>query len=225
MNAAGKLRQRGFSFLELGIVIIILGVVFLFGLEGVTAIPAMRSVIVAHQIQGIQTAILQYLTDYGQMPGDDPAAAKRWRRPDAIFIQGTTPISFIGDGKIDGLLLDPNNATGEQYTAWRDLRLGGYLPGDNELVGQSARPENPFGGFYALAAANMGLENVLCATRVPGADAKLIDKKLDDANPSTGKLRASSKPDSDTGNEGVFSPDVEPYDPEKTYIICLPQLP
>ncbi len=134
-------------------------------------------------------------------------------------------VSLAGNGKIDGLLDDPGNASGEQYMAWRDLRSAGLVEGDPTLLGQSARPENFFDGDFGFAENNLGLEQVLCLTRVPGRDAELIDKRLDDGSVSTGRLRGTSRWDPVYAKNQFDAPDTAPYDPEKTYIICLPSLP
>lgn len=213
------------TVIELGLVIVILGVVFIFALKGVDLIPRMRTPIVAQQITNIQNAVFAYQTEYRELPGDDPGAPRRWQRPDALYMSGGAVISFVGDGKIDGLFDDAGNAVGEQFTAWRDLRLGGFLTGDVALVGQSARPENPFGGVYGFAQDNFGLQQVLCLTQVPGTDALLLDQRLDDGASSTGKVRAGSGWDPVERKNHFPEPDAGLYDPEKTYIVCLPYMP
>jgi hypothetical protein len=135
------------------------------------------------------------------------------------------PVSFLGDGIIQGELDDPVNVSGEQYSAWRDLRAAGMMEGDPALVGKSAQPENIFDGFFGFAQDNLGLQQVLCLTKVPGRDAQLLDTKLDDGNIATGRLRGTSRWDPAHAKNHFTTPDIAPYDPQKTYIICLPYLP
>lgn len=216
---------RGFGVLELALMIVVLGIVFVFTLKGTALIPHMRAFVVGHQIDQFRAAVLQYQNDYRNMPGDDPTAARRWQRGDALYTTGGRVLSLAGDGRIDGFLDDASNAAGEQYTAWGDLRRAGYVEGDPTLVGLSARPENTYGGAFGFAAENLGLEQVLCVTRVPGADAALLDKRYDDDNISTGQMRGTSQWDPAGRNNNFSEPDVEPYHPEKTYIICVPNTP
>ena len=217
--------KSGFGVIEIAIAIIILGMVYVFTLQGLTLISSMRAFVLAQQIGQYRSAMQTYLNEYRALPGDDPGAVGRWPRPEALFDIGKGLISMAGDGKINGLFDDPANPLGEQYVAWRDLRYAGYVTGDNTLVGQSARPETIRDITYGFAEDNLGLQQVLCLTRVPGEDAALLDKRLDDGVISTGKLRGTSKWDPVGANNHFAKPDEEPYDPEKTYIICLPYLP
>ena len=216
---------RGFGLIELIVVIVILGIIFLMTLKGAALIAPMRAVVVAQQIENYRAAVQRYQAEYSALPGDDPAAATRWGRTEAIYNMGNAVVSFAGNGKINGLFDDVANAAGEQFVAWRDLRLGGFIEGDRELVGQSSRPENAFNGVYGFAEDNLGLNQVMCLTKVPGREAQLIDKRLDDGTISTGRLRATSRWDPVEAKNHFPKPDDAAYDPEKTYIICLPSMP
>ena len=225
-----RLRHRistgGFGAIELVVVVIILGGIFLLTLKGTNLVAPMRARVTEQQILQYQSAILHYQVDFNALPGDDAGAPSRWGRDESLFnIYGLASVSFAGDGKIQGLFDDPSNASGEQYMAWSDLRSGGYVEGDSTLVGQSARPENLYGGVYGLAEDNLGLQQVLCLTKVPGRDAELIDKALDDGKISTGHIVATSQWDPVVANNHFSAPDTAAYDPEKTYLICLPALP
>ncbi len=221
--SAARAVTRGFGAVELILTVIILGMVFLFALQGRALIAPMRSFVTIQQINQYKSAVSHYTSDYRLPPGDDAAAPKRWRRPPALFSIGlAAPVSFAGNGKIEGLLDDAQNPSGEQYLAWVDLRAGGYVVGDAALVGQSARPENLYGGNFGFAEDNLGLDQVLCLTQVPGSDAALIDKRLDDANIATGAMRATSQWDPVGAKNHFTQPDTVAYDPEKTYIICFP---
>ncbi len=215
----------GFGAIEIVVVTFILGMVFVFTLKGTALVAPMRAYVIVQQVKQYQSAVLQYQSAFLALPGDDLNAPTRWRRPEALFAFGLSAASFAGNGKIDGLLDDAGNASGEQYMAWRDLRSAGLVEGDPTLVGQSARPENFFDGDFGFAADNLGIEQVLCLTRVPGRDAELIDKNLDDGNVSTGRLRGTSQWDPVGAKNHFDAPDAAPYDPEKTYIICVPNMP
>ncbi len=217
--------HRGFGIIELILVIFILGTVFLLTLKGTVLIAPLRSYAVAQQIGHYQSGMMQYQADLMAVPGDDVRGSERWKRAVALYNIGGAPVSFAGNSKIDGFLDDSSNAQGEQYVAWQDLRLGGYVNGDPTLAGQSARPENTFGGIFGFAEDNFGLQQVLCLTQVPGHDAQLIDKRLDDGDVSAGRMRGTSRWDPVEAKNHFSAPDSAPYNPEKTYIICLPYLP
>lgn len=228
VRGAGEMKfsaaSRGFSGMELTITLIVLGMIFLMTLKGAAGILAMRAWVLTHQIQGYQSAVMQYISDRTALPGDDVRAPGDGRQP-SLFMLGGPPVSFAGDGKIDGDLDDPQSPLGEQYLAWQDLRRGEYVEGDPTLVGQSARPENMFGGVFGFAADQLGLNQVLCLTKIPGEVAASIDRKMDDGNVATGRLRGTSQWDPVDSHNHFTAPDTTPYDPSKTYIICLPYQP
>jgi len=214
---------RGFGAIELILVVIILGMVFLFTLKGRELIAPMRIFVTIQQINQYKSALFHYETDFKALPGDDPAAPNRWKRIPSLFVLDfAEPVSLAGDGKLNGLFDDAQNPSGEQYLAWSDLRAGGFVQGDPALVGQSARPENVYGGAYGFAEDNLGLDQVLCLSQVPGRDAATIDKRLDDDSISTGTLRGTSQWDPVGAKNHFAQPDTAAYDPEKTYIICFP---
>lgn len=218
--------SRGFGAVELIVVIVVLGGIMMLTLKGTQMIAPMRGFVVAHQLARYQAAVLQYQADIGALPGDDPGSPMRWKhREYALFALGSAVVSYAGDNTLNGLFDDASNAAGEQFAAWSDLRAGGYVPGDPKLTGQSARPENTYGGVYGFAEDNLGLQQVLCMTRVPGRDAEILDTRLDDGAIATGRLRGTSQWDPVEAKNHFTVPDSAPYDPEKTYIICLPMLP
>ena len=216
--------SRGFSGMELTIALMVLGMIFVMTLKGASAILAMRAFVLAHQIEGYQSAVMQYVSDRAALPGDDARAPGDGRQPSLVMVGGQ-PVSFAGDGKIDGDLDDPVNPLGEQYLAWQDLRRRQYVEGDAALVGQSAQPEHMYGGVFGFAADEFGLNQVLCLTKIPGDAAAAIDRKMDDGNVATGRLRGTSRWDPAEAHNHFTEPDSAPYDPAKTYIICLPYLP
>ena len=217
--------RRGFSALEFAVVIAILGVVFAMTLKGAAAIEVMRAIATVHQLRNYQNTVQSYLAQFGQLPGDDPTATTHWGRPAAMTVVDGISISLAGNGSIEGPLSDPLNPDGEQLLAWRDLRLSGILDGDRTLVGQSAQPEDYFGTIFGLAEDNFGLQQVLCAMHVPGKVARYIDQQMDDGQIGTGQIRATSRWDPVGAKNHFDAPDTAPYDPSKTYIICMPYQP
>ena len=215
--------ERGLAPLVMIISVVILGMVIVMTLKGTELVHRMRGMVTATKFRQFQDQILNYENQYRFLPGDDRAAPSRWGRPNSVYIVNGVGVSYAGDLRIQGLLSDYGNATGEQFNAWRDLRFAGLLDGDQDLVGQSAMPENPFGGLFGFAESNFGLRDVICATQVPGDAAESIDRRLDDGFISTGTVRATSLWDPITAMNRFDAPDKTPYDPSKTYIICVPQ--
>jgi hypothetical protein len=110
--------------------------------------------------------------------------------------------------------------------AWRDLRYAGLVKGDPKWAGESAAPENPFGGIYGFDEGNLGQSGgSLCATRVPGRAAQIIDRNMDDGVINKGRVVATSLYDVVGAHNHFNAPDSAPYDYAKQYIICVPILP
>ena len=216
--------QSGFGGLQTLIAVVLLGIIFMMTLKGGELVASIRAFITASEIQQYQDRVNVYYNLFQALPGDDIGAPARWGRNESVFIMFNAPVSYEGDDKIQGLFSDFGNATGEQFTAWRDLRFAGLIDGDPALVGQSAMPENLFGGRVGFAESSLGLQDVLCLTEIPGLAASRIDQRIDDGWSDRGSLRASSQWDH-IAEMSFDVPDSEPYDPEKTYIICLPYFP
>jgi len=223
VQAYGRRSERGVAPLVMIVAVVVLGFAFVMTLKGVELVHGMRAFIAATKFRQFSDFISFYEDRYHALPGDDRQAPGRWGRPRSVYIVNDLPVSFDGDLRIQGSLSDYGNATGEQFNAWRDLRLAGLLDGDIELFGQSAMPENPFGGRYGFAEDNLGLRDVICATQVPGGAAAIIDQRLDDGTINTGVVQATSRWDPIDAMNRFDTPDVAPYDPLKTYIICAPQ--
>jgi prepilin-type N-terminal cleavage/methylation domain-containing protein len=226
-NATDAVRcaKRGFALIEFVVVIVVLGVIFLMTMKGAEMVTTMRAVVTSHQIAQIQTKVAVYQNDYRALPGDDPRGEVRYKHGGARGLENRVLVNRTGNDQIDGHLSDYSSPDAEPFMAWRDLRYAGKLDGDPTLQGIAALPENPFGGFYGFDAGNLGQKRgSLCATKVPGRAALLIDEKIDDGRINTGKMVATSKFSVEENNH-FDAPDVEPYNVEKEYIICVPMLP
>jgi hypothetical protein len=64
----------------------------------------------------------------------------------------------------------------------------------------------------------------LCATKIPGVAAQRIDSQLDDGVINSGLVVATSRFSMEENNH-FDAPDTDPYDVEKSYILCAPMLP
>jgi hypothetical protein len=218
--------ERGATIAELAIGAMLLGIVIGMVLKGGVMIDIMKAQMVVGQLPRFQLNVQSYREDFRSLPGDDPAAERIWQRSPAMTrMADDSLVLLVGNARIEGKLFDLGNPAGEQFAAWRDLRYGGYIDGDPMLEGLSALPENPFGGFYAFDEGNMGQKRLsLCATKIPGRAALIVDQKLDDGRINAGKVVATSKFSIEDKNH-FETPDTEPYNIEKEYIICLPGLP
>ena len=105
---------------------------------------------------------------------------------------------------------------------WQQLRAAGFWSGDPEITGQQALPVNPWGGLISVLADEMGgglSGNKVCMSQVPGAAALAIDIEMDDADGTSGRLRATQGSRGANTNPSNSSL-AQPYAENLVYTIC-----
>jgi prepilin-type N-terminal cleavage/methylation domain-containing protein len=189
-----KLRQSGFTLVEIAIVLVIIGLLLGGILKGQEMITQARIKNVINDFNGITAAYASYQDRYRAIPGDDQGALARWSLPAA----SATP-STPGNGSVDGLY---NAATAtpepESRLFWWHLRQAGFIPGSTDATNPSmaaAQPTNAVSGMIGVqtgtGAATMGLAGlIICSANVPDKIANAVDTQTDDQSALTGGLRA-----------------------------------
>ena len=207
--------QKGFTLVELAIVMIIIGLLIGGILKGQQLIYNSRIKSVATQLQGIQAAQNIFRDTYKALPGDLPRATQR--------LTTCGPANFCVNGNGDGLvgvrLNQSTGATGsENIQYWKHLAMADLING----VIPSADPDpttlawgvtNPSttmgGGMNALMMVSPlevgtgpgdfgGRGVIIMLTATPGTttwfltpqDARAIDLILDDGGPNSGIVTA-----------------------------------
>lgn len=169
-------RQKGFTLVELAIVMVIIGLLIAGVLQGQELIANTRVTSTVAAIKGIDAAVTTFRDIYDVVPGDFVgAAAAPTSAASRIAGCTTAPCMFAGDG--NGLVgptpavLNPFNAvpTGERLAFFPQLAASNLLGGIGTINAVDPRwggnyPDTPVGGgFHAgysigQAAAN-GLQN------------------------------------------------------------------
>lgn len=166
--------KKGFTLVELAIVMVIIGLLIGAVLKGQAMIDDAKIKRTMNDIQGISAAYFTYYDRYNALPGDDTAATARW----AGVANGD------GNGFIDG---------GEPIEALQALRYAGLLSGDPAAT---TWPGDPYAGTYALDSnaygGATGTKNRIVVTLVPGSVAQIVDSKFDDGVWNTGTVRGSA---------------------------------
>ncbi|MBI5056735.1 MAG: prepilin-type N-terminal cleavage/methylation domain-containing protein [Nitrospirae bacterium] len=177
-----ELGEKGFTLIELSIVMIIIGLLIGAVLKGQAMIDDAKNKRLMNDLQGISAAYFTYYDRYNTLPGDD-TSARGWG---------------IGTGDGDGLIegtIGPVPA-GESQRAWRALRNAGLLAGDPATTGAAALPSHPFNGRYGVLNRNfgtaIGTRNFIQATGIPGRIAEIVDIKFDDGVYTSGTVQASA---------------------------------
>jgi prepilin-type N-terminal cleavage/methylation domain-containing protein len=193
-----KLRQSGFTLVEIAIVLVIIGLLLGGILKGQEMITQARIKNVINDFNGITAAYASYQDRYRAIPGDDVGAAGRWVGP---------PPAVAGNG--DGQILGAYNATiaapplpaatEESNLFWWHLRLAGFIPGPTAGAGSGNQPTNAVGGMVGVQTAGaaapslptMGMSGlVICTANVPDKIAVAVDTQTDDQSSASGSMRA-----------------------------------
>jgi prepilin-type N-terminal cleavage/methylation domain-containing protein len=199
-------RQSGFTLIEVAIVLVVLGSLFVGIMKGMLLVDSARAKRLADDFRNIPVYITAYYDHYRTFPGDDIKAA-------TTFAGG---ISGNGNGVIDG---NWNDLTGEPFELWQDLRMANLIPG---YVSDSP-PTNAAGGRMGVTSAThspiTGMKGayVFCSDGIRGDIAKQLDFMLDDGHTDTGAMRVTGV---GTISGGTAIP-IDSIQDAQTYLVCM----
>lgn len=208
--------RKGFTLVELSIVLVIIGLIIGGVLTGQQIIQNARVTNALNTIQAYQAQFQTYVQNYGALPGDDSGAATRF--------SGVVPSSPIGNG--DGTLqgtFDSTSTNDESRLVWMDMRAAGLVK--NQVGGNNStavQPPNPFNGIYGFqngAFSGVFTTTVLCLNSVPTAAAQAIDSRLDDGISNQGSIQSMAA----TGaiGEATGGTVATNYGTASTYTMCI----
>ena len=195
-------KQRGFTLIEIAIVLVIIGLLLGGVLKGQELITAARVRNLAAQLDGVKIAYLGFQDRYRSLPGDyaDAQAAANIPGAGSTATKGCVTAGSCGNGKID-----PKAAEAESILAWHQLSRAGFITGNYDGSGldptATNNPTNAFSGYlqlvndadYSVDTGNTATAalNVKTGTNVPSPILAELDRKIDDGFPNTGSLRFS----------------------------------
>lgn len=168
-----------FSLIELGIVLLIIGILAGAVLKGHDLLQTAKANSVINDIHQYKNAILLYQSTFGEWPGDDGQAHTHF------------PNVMNGDG--DGLV------QGEDCPrAWTHLNAAGHVslttPPSSKMGGHYHIISNPMDGYtglyLALGDGEMGLSSMLTPKQ-----AHIISSKAQDGGPNEGIIQFASGDD------------------------------
>jgi prepilin-type N-terminal cleavage/methylation domain-containing protein len=187
--------QRGFTLVEIAIVLVIIGLLLGGILKGQEMINQARIKNVINDFNGITAAVNSYQDRYRAVPGDDQGANARWTV--------AAPAGGNGNGIIAGLY-NANDTSGtggapaaaaESNLFWQHLRLAGFVPGATAGLGSGTPPPNATGGIVGVETGATGTNGmgytslIICTSNLPDKIAIAVDTQMDDANSTTGQVR------------------------------------
>jgi prepilin-type N-terminal cleavage/methylation domain-containing protein len=177
--------QKGFTLVEIAIVLVIIGLLLGGILKGQEMITQAKIKNVVADFSGISAAYYGYQDRYRAIPGDDKDAGTRW--------SGASPGN--GNGQISGKY-NSQTATDESRLWWDHLRRAGFVAGNgtsqpfNAVTGMigvqtgdasGGSPGTALGGFGGL---------IICSAGLPDKIAIAVDTQMDDGIIGTGTVRA-----------------------------------
>jgi prepilin-type N-terminal cleavage/methylation domain-containing protein len=177
-----KAQQKGFTLVEIAIVLVIIGLLLGGILKGQEMITQAKIKNVIADFSGISAAYHGYQDRYRAIPGDD-INANRWAGATA----GT------GNGVVAGAY-NSGTATDESRLWWDHLRRSGFVAGSG-----TQQPFNAVAGMIgvqtgdAAAGATLGgfAGLIVCSANLPDKIAIAVDVQVDDGVGTAGSVRGN----------------------------------
>lgn len=210
--------QKGFTLVEIAIVLVIIGLLLGGVLKGQELINSAKVKNLATDFRNIPLFIYGYQDKFKRLPGDDPDAVIHLG---ANATKATTPANLkLGNGVIEGSWTD-EALTNENVLFWQHIRLAGLTNGSTDFstLAKASLPVNAEGGHIGLqmTAPISGLAGTYyaCSTGINKKLAQQLDTTLDDGLGDQGNLRAQAGLTTDSGVAGAT------YTDGQSYTVCL----
>ena len=210
--------QRGFTLIEIAIVLVIIGLLVGGILQGQELIESSRVKNAVRDMNSTAAAVFSYQDRYNSIPGDDG--------PIGTLTARGSNWAGVTAGDADGLLevTRANTFTGvaESGAFWQHMKASGLISGNPADAGVAALPQNAWGGVIGVTTGAIGgglAGTKVCHSQVPGASAISIDNEMDDGLGASGRVRAT------LGNAGTNTTPrnialAAPYSEDNEYTVC-----
>jgi prepilin-type N-terminal cleavage/methylation domain-containing protein len=181
------MRQRGFTLVEIAIVLVIVGLLLAGIIQGSALINSGTAKNIANELKTIPIYIYNYQDKFRALPGDDPNAA--------AHTGGTVAsASPVGNGRIEGAW-NTEETGAESYLFWQHIRRAGFASGATETGSANYLTRNASGGRVGVSSEvpiiGMAGGYFACSGAILGKYVRQIDTTLDDGEAGAGNVRAA----------------------------------
>ena len=200
-----KHNQKGFTLVEIAIVLVIIGLLLGGVLKGQELINSAKVKNMVNDFRTTSALVYGYQDRFKSFPGDQTQLQLTDAFGAAAGATACAPAAAAGqcvsnNGRIDGNW-NAAAVTDETFVFWQHVRLANLATGATNTGDQNYRPRNADGGFIGIesginsagAAAPMiaGLRGAyyVCSGNILGRYAKQIDSSMDDGNTAGGSVR------------------------------------
>ena len=193
------MKQKGFTLIEIAIVLVIIGLLLGGVLKGQELINTARVRALNNTVDGITAAWFSFQDRYRAFPGDYTQATVNLPNNAGLVVDGD------GNGRV-GITGAATDSPAERANVWVQLQAAGYVTGNFDATDVAVTeygcsvetcPDNGFGAGMNLAFGNQirgggaaADEHELITGRgIPVEVIAELDRKVDDGEPETGAMQ------------------------------------
>ncbi len=189
-----KIKQSGFTLVEIAIVLVIIGLLLGGVLKGQELVNSAKVKNLANDFRAISSFVYAYQDRFRALPGDDRAAATHLTGA----VNATTPAAAtVGNARINGAW-NSATASDESFLFWQHVRLAGLATGTPIVASADYIPRNAEGGAIGITGDAVLTAPTtpypaafyVCSRGIQGRYVRQIDTTIDDGNSTTGSVRA-----------------------------------
>lgn len=212
--------QRGFTLVETGVVLVIVGLLLGTAFKGQELINSARVKDLTRDFSATAVHVVAYQDRFRALPGDDPRVAAN--------VGGSQPSTPAGSVLFNGLIEGAWNSrttTDESYLFWEHLRRANLTGGSTDIANvETYVPRNAEGGRIGvtsqLAGGGTG-SYFVCSANIIGRFARQIDLQLDDGDTTTGAVRVFTNDDNNAGPTTPVLANLTAISDASLYSVCV----
>ncbi len=212
MKSTPRKYQRGFTLVEIAVVLVIIGLLLGGVLKGQELINNAKVKSLVQEFNNVSTMIYGYQDRFRFLPGDDPQVVNH-----VAGTLATTPASSIGNSRIDGAW-NSTTASDESFLFWQHVRLAGLATGSTVITAADYPELNVENGRLGVTSTapitGFPGQFFICSGNLSTRFARQIDTTMDDGVTNTGTVRTL-----DSSNAAVNLTAANEND-GKLYTVC-----